>query len=259
MDTTSDNVINADFYREQGYLVVENLVPEAEIKRIKQRTKDIATGTVPEFPIAKIELEPGAEKVDLSTVRKLNGCAENDPVFLAHAKNNRILNIVQSLIGADIKLFGSQCFMKPPGGVKKPYHQDSAYFTIEPMNLVTCWTALDDVTLDKGPVWVIPGSHQQGLYDHGKEWLVRGVRGRRDKQVSEELMDRRGEKPILMSAGSCSFHHSLLLHRSTANHSNQARRGLAVHYMSSHSRWTDRVKPQPAYLLLRGSEYLGCV
>ena len=62
-----------------------------------------------------IELEPGAERVELATVRKLNRPADNDPVFLAHAGHPRILSIVESMIGPDIKLYNSQCFMKPPG------------------------------------------------------------------------------------------------------------------------------------------------
>jgi ectoine hydroxylase-related dioxygenase (phytanoyl-CoA dioxygenase family) len=117
------------------------------------------------------------------------------------------------------------------------------------MALVTCWTALDDVTLENGCMWVIPGSHLGGLVDHSKPWLVGD---RPDKQVPDELLDRSRETAITMPAGSGSFHHSLLLHRSAANRSTRARRGLAVHYMSAHSRWAHPTQPSPAYLLLRG-------
>ncbi len=253
---TSDNGIDVEQFREQGYMVVENLLSAEALERVRQRTEDRITGAVPGYPTQDIELEPDAETIELGTVRKLNRCAENDPIFLEHARNPRILAIVQSLIGPDLKLYSSQCFMKPPGGIEKPYHQDSAYFPIEPMALVTCWTALDDVTLEKGPVWVIPGSHRQGLRDHGQAWMVRG---RRDQQVPAELMDRSRETPLLMPAGSCSFHHSLLLHRSPPNRSDSARRGLAIHYMSARSRWTDKENPQPSYLLLQGQEFPGCV
>ena len=253
---SSDKRSDAEQFREQGYLVIENLLSEEELERVRQRTEDLISGAVPGYPTRDIELEPDAETTELATVRKLNRCAENDPVIRDHARNPRILAIVQSMIGPDIKLYSSQCFMKPPGGVEKPYHQDSAYFPIEPMDLVTCWTALDDVTLEKGPMWVIPGSHRQGLRDHGQVWMVRG---RRDQQVPAELMDRSRETPLIMSAGSCSFHHSLLLHGSTPNRSDSSRRGLAIHYMSARSHWTDKENPQPSYLLLQGRESPGCV
>jgi ectoine hydroxylase-related dioxygenase (phytanoyl-CoA dioxygenase family) len=146
--------------------------------------------------------------------------------------------------------------MKPPGGVEKPYHQDSAYFSIEPPELVTCWTALDDVTIDNGCLWVVPGSHRGGIVDHDR-WTVGG---REDKQVREEQIAALAtEEPIVMPAGSSSFHHSVLLHKSGPNNSEKPRRGLAVHYMSARSRWTDATIPKPDCLLLRGTEHEGCM
>ena len=250
IDMVKDNGSYAEQFREQGYLVVEGLVSAEEVQQVRQRTEDLISGAVPGFPAADIELEPGARTVELATVRKLNRPAANDPVFLAHAGNPRVLAIVESIIGPDIKLYNSQCFMKPPGGVEKPYHQDSAYFAIEPMDLVTCWTALDDVTLEKGPMWVIPGSHRQGVLDHSQPWVVRD---RRDKQVPLESTDRSRETPLLMPAGGCSFHHSLLLHRSTPNRSDQlaARPGHPLHVVPVP---LDRQEQTPANLCAPAGE-----
>lgn len=246
----------ASFYHEHGYVVVEHLLSPAELAALDERTRAIASGRVTEFPRSDIELEPGAVDIGVDTVRKLNRCAANDAVFFQHAGHARILDVVASLIGGDIKLYESQCFMKPPGGVEKPHHQDSAYFPIEPPDLVTCWTALDDVTLENGCLWVIPGSHRAGLLDHGREWRV----GERlDRQIPEELIDRSRETPVTMPAGSCSFHHGRLIHRSGANRGERSRRGLAVHYMSAQSRWTDAARRPPEFPLLRGRSFEGCV
>ena len=115
-------------YRTQGYLIVENVIPPDDVERLKQRTADIAEGRVP-FPEGNLELEPTANgRRSVETIRKLDHCAENDPVFLRHARNDAILDMVEDLIGPDVKLFESQLFMKPPGGVEKPYHQDSGLF-----------------------------------------------------------------------------------------------------------------------------------
>jgi ectoine hydroxylase-related dioxygenase (phytanoyl-CoA dioxygenase family) len=242
-------------YQDLGYLVVENLLAPEQTDGLRDRTRAIAEGEVPGYPRSDFELEPGADAPSLLTLRKLNRCAENDPVFFAHATNPEILDLVETLIGPDIKLFGSQCFMKPPGGIEKPYHQDSYYFTIEPKELVTCWTALDDVTLDNGCMWVIPGSHRNGIVPH-EDWFIGD---RPDKQVPDAAIDRASETAIVMPAGSCSFHHSVLLHRSAANRSERPRRGMAVHYMSAKSKWTHPDKPKPDYPLLRGREFAGCV
>lgn len=252
--------MKADFlehYRANGYAVVEGLLSSAEIDRLRLRMTEIAQGSRTGFPSELIEREPGGGDAKRKwAVRKINGCAEHDEVFFAHAAHARILDLVALLIGEDIKLFGSQCFMKPPGGIEKPFHQDSAYFCIDPRDLVTCWTALDDSTLENGCLSVIPGSHSEGLLAHDQPWMVGD---RVDKQVGEEQIDRNREVPIVLKAGSASFHHSLLLHRSGPNASDRPRRGLAVHYMSARSRWTDPSEPLPDFPLLRGQSYPDCV
>lgn len=253
------NTIESDLeqYQRDGFVVANNLLPADFIDSLRKRITDIGEGKVPEFPVSDIEYEPGKDGNTWSTtVRKINRCAENDATFMNAAKYESILNIVESIIGTDIKLFGSQCFMKPPGGIEKPYHQDSAYFTIEPLSLVTCWIALDEVTVENGCMWVIPGSHQGELHDHSQPWTVGG---RVDMQVPDDKIERSRETPITLSAGSCSFHHSMLLHRSGPNQTKSHRRGLAIHYMSAQSRWTHPTMSHPKYPLLRGREFSGCV
>lgn len=253
MQTAETEVLD---YESQGHITVENMLTPDEVELLRTRIGDIALGKVP-FPQADVEFEPTREgDTQPPAARKINRCAENDEVFLACAANPKILDIVEKLIGPDIKLFGSQCFMKPPGGIEKPYHQDSAYFTIEPLSLVTCWIAIDNVTVENGCMWVVPGSHRGELHDHSQPW---DLGGRMDMQIPDEKIPRDREQPITLTAGSCSFHHSKLLHRSGPNHTGTPRRGFAVHYMSARSKWTHPTKPQPQYALLRGREFEGCV
>lgn len=244
-------------FEANGFVIADHLLTNEELRALQRRMSEVAEGLGPSFPADMIEFEPGADGVrSRTTVRKINQCAAHDDVFMSHAANPRILDVVESLIGPDIKLYGSQCFMKPPGGIDKPYHQDSAYFTIEPTDLVTCWTALDNSTIDNGCLWVIPGSHRRDILDHDEPWQVGD---RVDMQVRSDQFDRSCEVAIKLSAGSASFHHSRLLHRSGPNRTEDSRRGLAIHYMSAQSRWTHPTKAQPEYLLLRGREYEDCV
>src|SRR5581483_3348964 len=173
-----------------GFLVIENLLTAAEIETVRQRVSDIASAAAA-YRDADIEYEPGAPRVrDLAYIRKLNNCEHNDDVLLNAAKHPKILDVVEALIGPDIKLFGEQLFMKPPGGVEKPYHQDSPYFHIEPMALVSAWIALDDVTEENGCLKVIPGSHTLGPLPHSDVWMV-GERA--DMKIPDGRIDRRRE------------------------------------------------------------------
>ena len=78
-----------------------------------------------------------------------------------------ILDVVEDLIGPDILCFASRFWMKGPGdGAYVPWHQDSAYFGLDPHDLVAVWVALTDSSPANGCVRVIPGSHHWPAQTH---------------------------------------------------------------------------------------------
>lgn len=243
-------------FEDTGHLVVKSLISHQELETVRERMSAIAEGRV-DFPAAKLEYEPGLgdERPTIERLRKINQSAAHDPVFMEHALNPAIVDVIEDLLGPDLKLFGDQMFVKPPGGTEKTYHQDSAYFFIEPMAIITAWVALDEATLDNGCLWVIPGTHRQGVLDHSEVWMVGD---RADRKIPDAAIDRSQEVPVPLKAGDCSFHHSLLLHRSGPNNTSRFRRGQASHYMSARSRWTGKPADKPDYPLIRGQEYAGC-
>lgn len=244
-------------YERDGHLVVEDVVSAEELDALRLRTEQIASGEI-DYPRDRLEYEPGArgDERSLERLRKINEGASLDPILGSHTRHERILDIVESVLGPDVKYFGDQFFIKPPGGIEKTYHQDSPYFTIEPMALVTAWTALDDVTLDNGCLYVVPGSHLEGPLDHNDPWMVGD---RQDMKIPDNAIDLTRERPVTMKAGDVSLHHSLILHRSGPNNTSQFRRAYAVHYMSAKSRWTGDPEEKSGYPLLRGTEHPGCV
>jgi phytanoyl-CoA hydroxylase len=243
-------------YREDGFLIVQNLLSPEEVEALGQRIDDACAGRV-EFPDTDMEWEPGAPRTrDMKYIRKINNGVFHDEVFRSLAAHPQILDVAEAMIGPDIKLFGDQLFIKPPGGIEKTYHQDSPYFKIEPMSLVSGWIAVDDVTEENGCLRAIAGSHKLGPQPHSDAWMVGS---RRDMKIPDRLIDRSRERLIEMKAGSVSFHHSLLMHASGPNRSSRFRRGYAFHYMTAQSRWTGHPSEKPQYVLLRGREYPGCV
>ena len=245
-----------DQYHRDGHLSVPGLLTQVQLDALRQRIEDIAENRL-DFPERYLEYEPGVERErSLATLRKINGPSGCDSFFVEYAATPALLDAIESLIGPDIKLFSDQIFMKPPGGMEKTYHQDSPYFHIEPMALVTAWVALDEVTLENGCLWIVPGSHKNGPLEHSEPWMVGG---RQDMKIPDSAFDRHREIPITLPMGGVSFHHSLLLHRSGPNNTPHPRRGMATHYMSSRSRWTSVPADKPDYALLRGREFPDCV
>lgn len=243
-------------YQQQGYTILANALSNSDIAALRSRVERIAAGTLP-FPAECIEFDPGArQERHIDNLRKINCPARHDAFFMDHAGHSNLLDAAEALLGPDVKFFDDQLFIKGPGGMEKTYHQDSAYFNIAPMAILTAWVALDDVTLENGCLWVVAGSHLEGLKEHSETWMVGD---RQDHKVPDWAIDRDREQPILLQAGDCSFHHSLLLHRSGPNQTTTRRRGLATHYMSARSHWTGAPDDKPDYPLLRGQAYPDCV
>lgn len=242
-------------YRRDGYLVFEELFRPEEVEALLGRLEELVLERVPRSAGIRLQVEPAVERGQaeaespLMALRKVEGLVEHDDRYGALARDPRILDVMQALIGPDIKLFRDALMMKPPHhGSAKPYHQDSAYWSIDPPDLVSVWMALDDATLENGCMRVLPGSHTWGILEH---------RHLADFQVDEAELDTSGEVAVPLKAGGCLFFHSMLLHATAPNHSPYPRRSMIVSAMSARSRYTG--KGEPHFTLLRGREHAGAV
>ncbi len=244
-------------FNEAGFLPYPELLTSLEVKALHQRLEDIGNEVVA-FPTEYVQIEPmvkngewDAAPVRFDNVRKIWNLTRSDELFNEYARHQKILDVVQSLIGPNIKIYVDQTLCKPPRvGSAKPPHQDSAYWTqIDPPNLVICWMALDDATEENGCMRFIPGSHKLGVIEHKRL---------EDFRIEDHKIDYASEVAVPLRAGGCSFHHSLVMHRTDANRSSDQRIGLTVAYMSAESKYIGP-EPQPEYQLVAGQSFAGCV
>ena len=85
----------------------------------------------------------------------------DDPFWLRLISDERLLDIAETFIGPDIALFASHYISKPPfAGQAVLWHQDAAFWPLEPMRVVTLWLAVDHSTPENGCVRLVPGSHR---------------------------------------------------------------------------------------------------
>jgi len=248
----------AAFWRE-GFLAVQDVLRPEEVAALRLRTEQIIRGEVP-FPQEYLQCEPSLTEAQRQTidpvhqVRKLWNLTRCDPVFQEYARHPKIVEIVCDLLGPDVKLYADQMLLKPPlHGSAKPYHQDSPYWPIEPMELATCWMALDDSTVENGCMRFLPGTHARGPLKHHH------LEGPHIVPEGWEAMSQRPEEvAVELKAGSCTFHHSLILHETSPNRTPTPRRAMTTAYMRATSRYTGK-PPQPEYLPIAGQSFPGCV
>ena len=78
-----------------------------------------------------------------------------------------VLDEVEKLIGPDILLWSASFFIKDPRSKSYvSWHQDSTYWGLKPLEIVTAWLALTPSNISNGCMQVIPGSHCRGPTEH---------------------------------------------------------------------------------------------
>jgi non-heme Fe2+,alpha-ketoglutarate-dependent halogenase len=140
--------------------------------------------------------------------------------------NDRILDLVEDLIGPDIVMWSCHFFAKSPHDEKKvPWHQDASYWPFDKSRTVTAWLAIDDADAENAAMQFLPGTHKMGHL----EW----EEATEPAAIHQEIIDidSLGE-PFLdaLQAGEISLHADMLAHGSDPNSSDRRRCGLTIRY-----------------------------
>ena len=206
-------------FREDGYFVTEPMWDGGELAEVCEEFDRLHAETV---DAAKRDGDEQAAR--LAARRPFIGQAHTrSEVLKRFVKSPIYLEACAKLIGADADLYFNQVVIKPPQrGLAFAWHQDSGYTETEPLEYITCWTAIGRTSIDNGCVWVIPGSHKWGLLPHPRD--------EEQSLLVAQFDDESGQQPVEMEAGQVAIFSSLTLHRSGENRSKQVRRGYVPQY-----------------------------
>jgi chlorinating enzyme len=166
-----------------------------------------------------------------------------------------VLDAVEDLIGPDIRLFHLSVW---PKNARDPayvgWHQDATYFGLQPEIQVTAWIALTDASIEAGCMEVIPGSHKLGQLHHAEDAEAKNNLLSRGQTITTEF-DRGTTAFMPVRAGQFSLHHTLLVHNSRPNNSDDRRIGLGISYIPTHVRCTSTTRLSA--MLMRGVDRHG--
>ena len=123
-------------------------------------------------------------------------------------------------------LYEFSCLMSDPGSQRQVVHPDNPFKDDddEPV-LITCFIALQDITLDMGPTTWLPRTHTKEMHDI----FQKDDSGTEEEKGKDWLLETQPSVVGVLPKGSCGIYDSRLLHCGGANQSNQSR---ALFYMS---------------------------
>jgi phytanoyl-CoA hydroxylase len=230
------NDVHFERFRREGFLAVDGVYSPAELESAKAALSFLVGGGLPDFD--GISFEPGVDVTNLSSdarepfVRKLMFFVDHEPRLKAMAQKPAMVDVVIRIIGSAVTMIQDMALLKPAHiGTEKPWHQDAAYFAVQPLELILgTWTALDDANLDNGCMHVIPGSHRAGPVAHYHD---------RDCQIPDDAVDTDQVVAVPLRPGGVMFFSGLLHHGTPPNVSPARRRALQFHFASVNCRRTD--------------------
>ena len=144
-----------------------------------------------------------------------------------------ILDRVEGLLGPDILCWETVLFIKEPGDPAYiSWHQDVAYWGLEPYEVLTAWVALSPSTRRSGCMRVLPGSHRGEIAPHKDTYAANNMLSRGQEMQVE--VDESRVVDIELQPGEMSLHHVMIAHGSDPNAGDDRRIGLAIRYIPCH-------------------------
>lgn len=220
-----------NFYKENGYLLIENAIPPKLLKGLQDVTD--------EFVESSRIVTENDETYDLSDdhsrenprLRRLKQPHLLHKTYEDITLDECILEPVSQLLGNNLRRDHTKLNFKLPGGGEAiEWHQDWAFYPHTNDDIVEVGIFLDDCGDENGPLMAVPGSHKGPLDDHHHDGVFIGA-----VDPAKSNYNLESAEPFLAKAGSISLHHVRSLHGSRKNNSNKSRRVLFVGYTAADS------------------------
>ena len=226
-----------DRYQEDGFVVVDGLIPEAILERARHGVNRHHAGE------RDVELPTGLGYLDWRADDPL-GMRINDYVSLQNEDVKSLVTFpplaaMAALLSgsASIRLFHDQIIYKDPvnsaptaADTEIGFHTDRAYWqTCSSDQMLTAWAPLTSCSLETGALSFVRGSHRWLGHDHLANFFATG-----GNAPLQHVAAPPGVVPevvtLELEPGQVSFHHCLTIHGSRPNRSKVARCAITVHF-----------------------------
>ena len=242
------NATQIDAFERDGYLLTDGFLGDEEITHIQDCYMETVARLTREGALENVQ--SGEDRDEDFQVYQIRTAHLQHPIFRMLIHDTRLLDMVETLLGSDIRLIHYQGLYKPAhSGGEVRWHQDNYYFNVAENRTVSFWLALDDATVENGCMWYLPGRHKE-LLEH--EQLL-DTAEKKGFYFAIPDLDDSGAVPAEVKKGGFAIHHCLMPHRSLKNRSGKPRRGIAMHFMDAKTPDPSMLKilPQGATPVLR--------
>jgi ectoine hydroxylase-related dioxygenase (phytanoyl-CoA dioxygenase family) len=227
----SDNQV--EMYRNNGFIVVKDFLSPEELREWREAVEEAVTERDGrKFPGQDIKI---GEEDGINEDGEYYGKVFDQLLNLWQTNNRmkkimldkRIGEMAARLAGVEgIRIWHDQALIKRPWANPTSWHLDTPFWSFSHREALSIWVALDDVTLENGCLFFIPGSHKKTTFENP------GITKNMDAVFDfYPEFKQSASMPVVMKAGSCSFHNGLCIHGAHANMTPGFRRAMTCAYM----------------------------
>ena len=231
-------------FKRSGFVMLENALTEKQLFAMRNQLDiwiDESRGHKTNFGVTldgrpRFDLEPSSHSANSPAIRRISSPIEISDEYLEITRNNRALDLVAHIFGPNIKLVNTKVNLKLPGsGTMVKYHQDFPFEPHSNDDLMTTLYFLDDVTLENGPLEVVPGTHKKEIHSLWHDGVFTG-------SVSEEVekIAQKQSVKCIGKAGDACLMHTRVLHGSLPNRTKMPRRLFIACYAAEDAIALDR-------------------
>jgi len=257
-------------YERDGFLVLEDFVPQTECDALQARAAELAADFRPGPAATAFSTRDQAHARD-SYFRESGGAIrffveedapdrlnkighalhDLDPVFGRFSRHKRLADLAHRIgLREPLLLQSMYLFKYARVGAEVGWHQDATYLRTDPPSVTGFWLALDDADRDNGCLMALPGAHRGPLRQRfgyeGNELVTRTLDSSPWPPVEPVALEaRRGTLVVL---------DGLLPHASAANRSTRPRHAYALHLIDGRAEYAADNWLQRPDLPLRGFE-----
>lgn len=218
--------IHAEYDR-QGFVALPGFLPREWLDRVVTATdRVLAAASRPDADTRYIDFEPESAGIG-HAVQRIKKPHQVDPAYLGLARESMLLDLVEQIVGPNIRLHHSKVNIKAPRvGSPLEWHQDWAFIPHTNRSLAIVSIFLDDCFDENGPMLMMPGSHKGPLMDHHHEGAFYGA-------IDPGKLDLERAAAVTGPAGTVTIHSPMTIHGSGFNRGRQARRILFYEYAAA--------------------------
>jgi len=166
----------------------------------------------------RFDVQPG-HNADNPGLRRVQSPEEVSDIYAHAMRHAHTVDYCAELIGPSIRFHHGKVNSKLPGtATQVKWHQDFLFQPMTHHDMITCLLFVDEVTMENGPLEVLPGTHKGPLYSHWHDGVFTGA-------VDDNIVAAQQDNIIQCTgpAGAVCLMHVNLLHGSAPNLSNKPR------------------------------------